>query len=313
MGKTTMLELLEQVSNTVKDYWEKDGNGLSDIKADKTNEYADKIIELMDKATYDDEFIGHTQEEIASFIGISASALSKFRNTGKNIGKKNLKKIVDAILIRLSTEGNLADDKMEEQVGELLFCIFRREEVKKIVKHFKIQPEDNWDNTVERQNRGYSHVLQVETTFGYHEVIQDSISYEDYFIDSGIMEEEMSFYKDDDILFNDYRTEDGSKSHIVIFDVRWIHREYLHQRIRCLQRKDNVFAVLMVEKGACCDNIDFYRDEHSNIMLIEYKEVREEDSESCSYNYLRSFCLSWYNDACKKFMMEDLGLPEFVK
>ena len=80
MGKTTMLELLEQVSNTVKDYWEKDGNGLSDIKADKTNEYADKIIELMDKATYDDEFIGHTQEEIASFIGISASALSKFND-----------------------------------------------------------------------------------------------------------------------------------------------------------------------------------------------------------------------------------------
>lgn len=307
MAKTTMLKLLEDKSNTVKDYWEKDENGLFDMKADKKNLYADIIVELMDKAIFGDEMKNHTQEEMASHIHMAASTFSKFINMSTNIGKENLKKIVDAILICLCTEGNLADDAMKGHVGELLFCIFRRKEVTEIVEHFKVQSEDNREYMDEKHARGYSHVLQVENLFGNPEQIQDDISYEDYFIDSSIIEEEMQSYIYNDIIFNDYEIEADSKNHIVIFDVKRIGKEFLHQRIRCLQRKENVFAILMVERGVCYDEIDFYQDEHSNIMLIEYKEVRKENSETLSYEYLRGICLSWYDEKCKEFMTEGIN------
>lgn len=303
MDKTTMLELLEKVSNEVKDCWKKDEDESFSIKDDtKKTLYADKIVELMEKAVFDD-MEKHTEKEIASNIGISASTFSQFKTVSRKIEPENLKKVLNHILGRLSTEGNWADDKTKKRVGELLFCIFRREEVQERIEHFKILPENNGDDMAERHAWGHSQELLAEKIFGALEQEQ-KISYKDFFIDSGIMEEEMKFYKDVDILFNEYRAEDDSKRHVVIFDVKRLGKEYLHQRIRCLQRKDNVFAVLMVKKGECYDEIEFYQGEHSNIMLIEYKEVREENSEICSYDYLRGICSSWYDEKCRALMTE---------
>ena len=49
MQKTTMLKLLEEVSDTVKDYWEKVGNEENEsfkLKDDKKTIYGDKFVEL---------------------------------------------------------------------------------------------------------------------------------------------------------------------------------------------------------------------------------------------------------------------------
>lgn len=251
----------------------------------------------------------YTQERIALEIGITAPTFSKFKTGSTNINKKNLKKIVDAILIRISREEKLADDKMKKQVGDLLFDILKRKEVKEMVQKFNILPENNEVDTVNKPVLACSHKLWVDKLFGFPEEIQtplDPDDYEYYFIDGGIIEPEIEPYTYYEIRFNNYILENNSKSHVVIFDVKGIEREYLHQRIRCLQRKDNVFAVLMVEKGACYDSIEFYQDEHSNIMAIEYKEVWEKNSEHCFYEYLRGICLSWYDEKCKTFMTEAL-------
>lgn len=306
MDKTTMLELLENVSNEVKDCWKKEEDGSFSIKDDtKKTFYADKIVELMEKAVFDD-MEKHTEKEIASNIGISASTFSQFKTVSRKIEPENLKKVLNHILGRLSTEGNWVDDKTKERVGELLFCIFRREEVKERIEHFKVLSENKGYDTVEKRIRENNLELPAEKIFGDLEQIQVT-SYEDYFIDSEITEVEMKSYDDAEILFNEYRAEDDSKRHVVIFDVKRINKEYLHQRIRCLQRKDNVFAILMVKKGECYDEIEFYQGEHSNIMLIEYKEVREENPEICSYDYLRGICSSWYDEKCKALMTEGIN------
>lgn len=309
MNNMTMLELLEKTSNTVKNYWEKKNDSFI-LKDSEKIPYGDMILELMAKAVFNNETEEHTQESIASRIGLTPPTFSKFKTGSTNINEENLKKIVNAILIRISKEENLADDKMKEQVGNLLFCILKRKEVKEMIQQFKVLPENNEDDTAKKQSLALSHESWVNKIFGNPEGIQSLKAYEDYenyFIDGGITEDEIESYIECDILFRDYMLEDNSKIHVVIFDVKGIDRGYLHQRIRCLQRKDNVYAVLMVEKGVCYDSIDFYQDEHSNIMLLEYKEIWEENSEVCSYDYLRGICCSWYDEKCKAFMTERIN------
>lgn len=310
MGKTTMLELLVEVSDAVKDYWKEGKNGSFNMEDDNKNPYADKVVELMCKAAFDDEMEEHTDKDIAAKIDLVPSTFSKFKTASTNLIRGNFEKVLNPILGRLSAEGNLADDKMKKRVGELLFCIFRREVVKKITAGFTIQSdadqdEIDWKVVVQNHTRGHSHKLLVEKIFGSLEQTQD-LSYGDFFVDGGVMEDEMGGYSGADMQFDEYRAEDDSKRYVAIFDVKHIYTESLHQRIRCLQRKDNVFAVLMVEKGACSDDEEFYQNEDSNIMLIEYKEVQEENSESCSYNYLRGICSSWYNEDCKAFMTKGI-------
>lgn len=303
MGETTMLELLEKVANTVKDYWVEGEKGQIHMEDSKKPIYADKIKELMDKAVFgDEEMKWHTGKDIALKIDVSESTFSRFKNGARNIKPDTLKEVLNYILKRLNIEENLADDEMKERVCELLFRIFRREEVKGITKHFSNLPE-NIDDVLAQASTMYCHELQIGYIFGNPEQTQD-ISYGDYFIDGRIIED---FYIGPEMLFKEYRTGDGSKRYVVIFDVKEIYdREYLHQRIRCLQRKDNVFAVLMVEKGELCDDENFYRDERNNIMWIRYKKVCEENSEICSCDYLEGICLSWYDEKCKALMTEGI-------
>ena len=304
MGKTTMLELLEEVSNAVHDYWKEDKYGSFWLKSkDEKHLYACKITELMEKAVFGDEMDEHLKKDIASDINLSAPTFSKIINhSTDNIKLETLEKVLNPILRCLSKEGNFTDDETKRRVDELLCSIFRIKGVTKVIEHFKILPENIEDYSAQRSSM-YCHELQAEYIFGNPEQTQD-ISYEDYFIDGEIMED---FYIGADMLFKEYSTENDSKRYVVIFDVKGIYdREYLHQRIRCLQRKDNVFAVLMVEKGECCDDENFYRDEHSNIMWIEYKKAWEEGSEICSYNYLEGTCLSWYDKKCKALMTEGI-------
>lgn len=307
MGKTTMLEFLEEVSDKVEVCWEKDNNGFCLVESSSKHRklYSGKIRELMDKAAFDDEMIEHTGKDIASYIDVSNSMFSRLIHGDRKIKLKYFEKALKPILRCLSTEGNLADDEMKKYVGELLFRIFRRKEVKGITEHFVISQEFDVDGIAQRRAGLYWHEMLVDEIFGNPEQTQD-ISYGDYFIDGEIGEEEMKYYIGGDILLSEYRIEDDSKRYVVIFDVKWMNREYLHQRIRCLQRKDNVFAVLMVGKGEHSADENFYRDEHSNIMMIEYEEVWEENSEDCSYNHLSGSCLSWYDERCKSFMTEGI-------
>lgn len=303
--KTTMWELLEEVSDEVKDYWEEDKSGSFCMKGNK-KKYAENFKKLMGKAVFDDEMGEYTSKKIASATGISESTLSRLMNVDIKRYSKSLEKVLNPILSCLSREGNLADDEMIKRADELLFCIFRSKEVKRIIERFNVLPENDGDGKIEELAWVNSQELLIEEMFGNIEQIPGGISYEDYFIDGTITEDEMDSYEDIDILFIEYEAKDGSKGHVVIFNVKRIDREYLHQRIRCLQRKDNVFAVLMVKKGECYDEKEFYQGEQSNIMAIEFKEVWKENSEICSYDYLKGICLSWYDEKCKSFMTEGI-------
>lgn len=315
MAEITMMELLKKVANTVKDYWEKERSEEDNsfkLKDDKKILYGDKFVELMKKATFGDEMISrHTDKDIALRIGISAPTFSKIKTMSTNLQPENLKKILDAILGCIYREEKRLDDEMKDRASELLFLIFRRKEIRKIVEHFKFpiaNSLDNLDNITElRAMRIESHSDLVEKIFGNPELIEKPISYKKYFIDGKIEKEELKDNEYGDIRCYDYKAKDDSKIHIVIFDTHWIEKKYLHQRIRCLKRKNNVFAVLMVEKGEYHDDEDFYRNECSNIMAIEYKEAREENFEFCFYEYLRGICLSWYDEKCKRFMTEVLN------
>lgn len=204
-------------------------------------------------------------------------------------------------------EYSIQNLKSRRDASELLFIIFRRKEVKAIVKGFVILSGDNLDYTEEWCIRKESHVDQLEKIFGNSKLRKKKpIPFKKYFIDGGIEREKLECEEFGDIMCRDYRAEDDSKSHIVIFDVSRIDREYLHQRIRCLRRKDNVFAVLMVKKGACCNDINFCRDERSNIMAIEFKMIWKGNFEFCTLEYLRGMCLSWYDEKCKEFMTKGL-------
>lgn len=248
------------------------------------------------------------KQEIASRIGLSAPTFSKILNANEDKQRRETwEKVLKPILVCLYNEGNLANDEMKKRVDKLLYSIFRQECITNIIKHFKIQLENNGNDVAKTLACGYCHGLMIEEIFGNLEQTRD-ISYADYFIDDKIIVREMEddIVREDDMLFNECRAEDDSKRYVVIFDVKMIDREFLHQRIRCMQRKDNVFAVLVVEKGECYDDKKFYRNEHSNIMWIEYQKVGEEDSKICSYNYLEGTCLSWYDKKCKALMTEGI-------
>ena len=190
---------------------------------------------------------------------------------------------------------------------KLLYSIFRMECVATIIERFNNWPEDNGRDFEEKLIWGYYQRLMLGEIFGNLRQTQD-ISYGNYFIDGEITEGNVDDYifRGVDALFDEYTVGDDSKRYVAIFNEKMIDREYLHQRIRCLQRKDNVFAVLMVEKGECYDDEKFYRDEPSNIMLIEYEKAGEDNPGICPYNYLRGICLAGYNEKCKALMTEGI-------
>lgn len=301
-----MWETLVEVSKKAKDCWEKGEDGLFKVKDKKIDVYGEIFVKLTAKAVFGDDGVKHTNKDIAKGMQISSSMFYKFKTGDKKTQSENLKKILNVILVRLSTEGHLADDQMKKDVANLLYRIFKREEVKGIVELFDLFDLTERDYIEKRMVWWYKQELKINKIFKKRHPLQNMISYEDYFIDGKLEEEEISCYTGDEIYFMEYGAGKYSKCHVVIFDVKKIDTDYLHQRIRCLQRKDNVFAILMIEDGNYYDDINFYKDEHSNIMTIVYKKIGEDSSEACSYDYPMGDCLSWYDEKCKAFMTEGL-------